>query len=82
MQLFAVFYRMFDVNVMFVFLFSQDRSNAEVSCAGLFVGSHIGFDFPGVWIHIDIAYPVFSVSKVILLASLTFLDPGMTLYII
>ena len=43
----------------------QDRSNTEVSCAGLFVGSHIGFDFPGVWIHVDIAYPVFSVSGVI-----------------
>ncbi|KAI0220687.1 putative aminopeptidase NPEPL1 [Lamellibrachia satsuma] len=39
---------------------SADRSNTEVSCAGLFVGSHIGFDFPGVWIHVDIAYPVFS----------------------
>ena len=40
----------------------QDRSNAEVSCAGLFIGSHIGFDFAGTWIHIDMAYPVYSVS--------------------
>ncbi|KAI0215471.1 putative aminopeptidase NPEPL1 [Lamellibrachia satsuma] len=42
---------------------SADRSNTEVSCAGLFVGSHIGFDFPGVWIHVDIAYPVFSQTE-------------------
>lgn len=37
-----------------------DRNNAQVSCAGLFIGSHLGFDFPGVWIHVDMAYPVFS----------------------
>lgn len=35
-----------------------DRSNAQVSCAGLFVGAHLGFDFEGVWLHIDMAYPV------------------------
>lgn len=34
-----------------------DRSNAQVSCAGLFIGSHLGFDFPGVWLHIDMASP-------------------------
>lgn len=34
-----------------------DRSNAQVSCAGLFIGSHIGFDYPGVWLHIDMAAP-------------------------
>jgi len=28
------------------------------SCAGLFIGSHIGFDFPGVWLHVDMAFPV------------------------
>lgn len=39
-------------------LYLQDRSNALSSCAGLFIGSHIGFDFPGVWIHFDMAYPV------------------------
>lgn len=39
---------------------SADRSNGEVSCAGLFIASHIGFDFPGVWVHIDLAYPVYS----------------------
>ena len=35
----------------------QDRGNAQVSCAGLFIGSHIGFDYPGVWLHIDMAAP-------------------------
>ena len=41
----------------------QDRLNGEVSCAGLFIASHIGFDYPGVWMHIDMAYPVYSVSS-------------------
>nr|KAG5695565.1 hypothetical protein BaRGS_033987 [Batillaria attramentaria] len=36
-----------------------ERSNAQVSCAGLFIHSHIGFDFPGVWLHIDMAAPVY-----------------------
>jgi len=36
----------------------SDRSNAQSSCAGLFVGAHLGFDFPGVWVHIDMASPV------------------------
>lgn len=35
-----------------------DRSNATSSCAGLFIAAHLGFDFPGNWIHIDMAYPV------------------------
>jgi len=35
-----------------------DRSNAQPSCAGLFIASHIGFDFLGTWIHVDMAYPV------------------------
>ncbi|KAL4234571.1 putative aminopeptidase npepl1 [Mactra antiquata] len=34
-----------------------DRSNAQVSCAGLFIGSHIGFDYPGIWLHVDMAAP-------------------------
>ncbi|KAK3086554.1 hypothetical protein FSP39_020137 [Pinctada imbricata] len=37
-----------------------DRSNAQVSCAGLFIGSHLGFDYPGIWLHIDMAAPVYS----------------------
>ncbi|XP_063970806.1 probable aminopeptidase NPEPL1 [Lytechinus pictus] len=37
-----------------------DRGNAQSSCAGLFIGSHIGFDFGGVWIHFDIASPSYS----------------------
>jgi len=35
-----------------------DRSNASPSCAGLFIFSHIGFDWPGVWMHVDMAAPV------------------------
>ncbi|MGH0187675.1 UNVERIFIED_CONTAM: hypothetical protein FKN15_025898 [Acipenser sinensis] len=37
---------------------AQDRENAQSSCAGLFIASHIGFDWPGVWVHVDIASPV------------------------
>eukprot|EP00057_Strongylocentrotus_purpuratus_P016430 XP_011670904.1 PREDICTED: probable aminopeptidase NPEPL1 [Strongylocentrotus purpuratus] len=39
---------------------TKDRGNAQSSCAGLFIGSHIGFDFGGVWIHFDIAAPSYS----------------------
>lgn len=36
----------------------SDRNNAQASCAGLFIGAHLGFDYPGVWVHIDMAAPV------------------------
>ncbi|XP_021916677.1 probable aminopeptidase NPEPL1 [Zootermopsis nevadensis] len=36
-----------------------DRSNAQSSCAGLFIGSHLGFDFQGIWIHVDMAFPAY-----------------------
>ncbi|XP_077808209.1 putative aminopeptidase NPEPL1 isoform X2 [Macaca mulatta] len=39
-----------------------DRDNSPSSCAGLFIASHIGFDWPGVWVHLDIAAPVHAVS--------------------
>lgn len=45
------------------FVFLQDRENAQSSCAGLFIGSHLGFDWPGVWVHVDIASPVHAVSR-------------------
>jgi len=35
-----------------------DRSNAQPSCAGLFINAHLGFDYPGAWIHVDMAGPV------------------------
>uniref|UniRef100_A0A4W3J0M9 Aminopeptidase like 1 n=1 Tax=Callorhinchus milii TaxID=7868 RepID=A0A4W3J0M9_CALMI len=35
-----------------------DRDNAQSSCAGLFIGAHIGFEWPGIWVHVDIASPV------------------------
>jgi len=37
-----------------------DRNNAQCSCAGLFINAHLGFDFPGTWIHVDMAAPVHS----------------------
>lgn len=43
-------------------LLLQDRDNSPSSCAGLFIASHIGFDWPGVWVHLDIAAPVHAVS--------------------
>jgi probable aminopeptidase NPEPL1 len=37
-----------------------DRSNAAVSCAGQFIGNHMGsfLDNGGQWLHIDMAYCV------------------------
>uniref|UniRef100_UPI00358FDF35 probable aminopeptidase NPEPL1 n=1 Tax=Myxine glutinosa TaxID=7769 RepID=UPI00358FDF35 len=35
-----------------------DRGNAQSSCAGLFIMAHLGFEWPGVWIHLDMASPV------------------------
>lgn len=40
------------------FIRCQDRSNALASCAGLFVLAQLGFDYAGVWIHVDMAAPV------------------------
>ncbi|CAK1543638.1 unnamed protein product [Leptosia nina] len=34
-----------------------DRNNAQPSCAGLFILAHLGFDFPGNWLHVDMAAP-------------------------
>ncbi|XP_014241645.1 probable aminopeptidase NPEPL1 [Cimex lectularius] len=36
-----------------------DRANAQSSCAGLFIMAHLGFDFPGAWMHIDMASPAY-----------------------
>ncbi|XP_022910756.2 probable aminopeptidase NPEPL1 [Onthophagus taurus] len=35
-----------------------DRNNAQSSCAGLFIAAHLGFDYSGVWVHVDMAAPV------------------------
>ncbi|XP_044314832.1 probable aminopeptidase NPEPL1 isoform X2 [Drosophila rhopaloa] len=35
-----------------------DRQNAQSSCAGLFIAAHLGFDYPGIWMHVDMATPV------------------------
>ncbi|XP_036377380.1 probable aminopeptidase NPEPL1 isoform X1 [Megalops cyprinoides] len=37
-----------------------DRSNALCSCGGLFVGAQLGFEWTGVWIHVDMAFPAYS----------------------
>eukprot|EP00096_Caligus_rogercresseyi_P000579 TRINITY_DN1103_c0_g1_i1.p1 TRINITY_DN1103_c0_g1~~TRINITY_DN1103_c0_g1_i1.p1 ORF type:complete len:527 (-),score=93.30 TRINITY_DN1103_c0_g1_i1:123-1703(-) len=37
-----------------------DRSNATSSCAGLFINAHLGFNFPGTWIHVDMASPAYT----------------------
>ncbi|XP_032875278.1 probable aminopeptidase NPEPL1 isoform X1 [Amblyraja radiata] len=43
--------------------FVSDRANAASSCAGLFIQAHIGFDWPGVWVHIDMASTVHSGAR-------------------
>nr|XP_015209131.1 PREDICTED: probable aminopeptidase NPEPL1 isoform X3 [Lepisosteus oculatus] len=40
--------------------FVSDRSNAQCSCAGLFLGAHIGFNWSGVWIDVDMGCPAYS----------------------
>lgn len=34
-----------------------DRNNAQSSCAGLFVLAHLGFEWGGAWLHVDMAAP-------------------------
>ncbi|XP_045505607.1 probable aminopeptidase NPEPL1 isoform X2 [Colias croceus] len=34
-----------------------DRNNAQPSCAGLFILAHLGFDWTGRWLHVDMAAP-------------------------
>lgn len=37
----------------------KNRTNAQVSCAGQFIGNHLGdYETNGKWLHIDMAYPV------------------------
>ena len=40
----------------------KDRANAQSSCAGQFIGSHLGsfVEDGGKWVHMDMAYPSFS----------------------
>ena len=40
-----------------------NRDNAQSSCAGLFINANLGFDYPGTWLHIDMASPVHCVSS-------------------
>ena len=35
----------------------KDRGNAQSSCAGHFIESHLGKDFKGKWLHVDMAGP-------------------------
>ena len=36
----------------------KNGDNAQSSCAGLFINANLGFDYPGVWLHVDMAFPV------------------------
>jgi probable aminopeptidase NPEPL1 len=37
----------------------KNRTNGQVSCAGQFIGNHLGdYETNGKWIHVDMAYPV------------------------
>lgn len=39
----------------------KDRANGQVSCAGQFIGNHLGdFEKNGKWLHIDMASPSYS----------------------
>jgi len=39
----------------------KNRANAQVSCAGQFIGNHLGsFEKEGKWLHIDMAYPSYT----------------------
>ena len=46
-----------------------NRDNAQSSCAGLFINANLGFDYPGTWLHVDMASPVHCVSKQILFSN-------------
>ena len=35
----------------------KDRMNAQTSCAGQFIAEHLGAEFEGQWLHLDIAGP-------------------------
>jgi len=38
----------------------KNRANAQASCAGQFIGNHLGsFQDTGKWLHVDMAYPSF-----------------------
>jgi len=41
----------------------KDRSNAQASCAGHFVESHLDADYKGEWLHVDIAGPSFQSER-------------------
>jgi len=40
----------------------KDRYNAQSSCAGQFVGNHLG-EFAGRWLHVDLCGPAFSAGR-------------------
>lgn len=35
----------------------KDRSNAQTSCAGHFIESHLNPNYEGGWLHVDMAGP-------------------------
>ena len=40
----------------------KDRSNAQVSCAGQFIGNHLG-SYAGHWLHVDMASPAVAAGR-------------------
>lgn len=37
----------------------KNRTNAQVSCAGQFIGNHLGeYETTGRWLHVDMAFPI------------------------
>lgn len=41
----------------------KDRSNAQSSCAGHFIESHIDPNYKGGWLHIDMAGPAWKADR-------------------
>lgn len=35
----------------------KDRSNAQSSCAAIFIAEHLAPEFKGGWLHVDMAGP-------------------------
>ncbi|KAF0687353.1 Aste57867_20876 [Aphanomyces stellatus] len=44
--------------------YMKNSKNAGVSCAGQFIGNHLGaYERDGQWLHVDMAYPVMSAGR-------------------
>ena len=41
----------------------KDRANAQTSCAGHFIESHLNEDYEGGWLHVDMAGPAVNAER-------------------